>query len=95
MAIVQRIVTDHDGEIFVESEEGIGTTVSIELHCETSNVNRRRGLKPYPIHRALATVSSGESRKRHRRYYRALSVRSTEVARFLQAGKSKFFLRFT
>ena len=31
MAIVQRIVTDHDGEIFVESEEGIGTTVSIEL----------------------------------------------------------------
>ncbi len=31
MAIVQRIVTDHDGEIFVESEEGVGTTVWIEL----------------------------------------------------------------
>ena len=31
MAIVQRIVTDHDGEIFVESKEGTGTTVSIEL----------------------------------------------------------------
>ena len=38
MAIVQRIVTDHDGEIFVESEEGIGTTVWVELYCETSNV---------------------------------------------------------
>ena len=35
MAIVQRIVTDHDGEIFVESEEGIGTTVLIELLRET------------------------------------------------------------
>ena len=35
MAIVQRIVTDHDGEIFVESEEGIGTTVWVELYCET------------------------------------------------------------
>ncbi len=35
MAIVQRIVTDHDGEIYVESEEGIGTTVSIELVRET------------------------------------------------------------
>ncbi len=31
MAIVQRIITDHDGEIFIESEEGIGTTVWIEL----------------------------------------------------------------
>jgi signal transduction histidine kinase len=38
MAIVQRIITDHEGEIFVESEEGVGTTVSIELHCEKSNV---------------------------------------------------------
>ena len=35
MAIVQRIITDHDGEIFVESEEGIGTTVWIELFRET------------------------------------------------------------
>ena len=35
MAIVQRIITDHDGEIFVESEEGTGTTVSIELFRET------------------------------------------------------------
>ena len=35
MAIVQRIVTDHDGEICVESEKGIGTTVSIELLRET------------------------------------------------------------
>ena len=35
MAIVQRIVTDHDGEIFVESKEGIGTTVWIELFRET------------------------------------------------------------
>ncbi len=35
MAIVQRIITDHDGEIFVESEEGVGTTVSIELFRET------------------------------------------------------------
>ena len=35
MAIVQRIITDHDGEIFVESEAGVGTTVSIELFCET------------------------------------------------------------
>ena len=35
MAIVQRIITDHDGEIFVESEEGVGTTVSIELSRET------------------------------------------------------------
>ncbi len=35
MAIVQRIVTDHDGEIFVESEEGVGTTVWIELFRET------------------------------------------------------------
>ena len=35
MAIVQRIVTDHDGEIFVESEAGIGTTVWIELFRET------------------------------------------------------------
>ena len=34
MAIVQRIVTDHDGEIFVESEDGVGTTVSIELFRE-------------------------------------------------------------
>lgn len=34
MAIVQRIITDHDGEIFVETEEGIGTTVSIELFRE-------------------------------------------------------------
>ena len=34
MAIVQRIVTDHDGEIYVESEEGVGTTVSIELFRE-------------------------------------------------------------
>ena len=35
MAIVQRIVTDHDGEIFVESKEGVGTTVWIELLRET------------------------------------------------------------
>ena len=35
MAIVQRIITDHDGKIFVETEEGIGTTVSIELFRET------------------------------------------------------------
>ena len=35
MAIVQRIITDHDGEIFVETEEGVGTTISIELFCET------------------------------------------------------------
>ena len=35
MAIVQRIINDHDGEIFVETEEGIGTTVSIELSRET------------------------------------------------------------
>ncbi len=35
MAIVQRIITDHDGEVFVESEEGVGTTVSIELFRET------------------------------------------------------------
>ena len=35
MAIVQRIITDHDGEIFVESEEGVGTTVWIELFRET------------------------------------------------------------
>ena len=35
MAIVQRIVTDHDGEIFIESEEGVGTTVCIELFRET------------------------------------------------------------
>ena len=34
MAIVQRIITDHDGEIFVESEEGSGTTVSIELGAD-------------------------------------------------------------
>ena len=33
MAIVQRIISDHDGEIFVESEEGIGTTVWIELEA--------------------------------------------------------------
>ncbi len=33
MAIVQRIITDHDGETFVESEEGIGTTVWIELEA--------------------------------------------------------------
>ena len=31
MAIVQRIITDHDGQTFIESEEGIGTTVWIEL----------------------------------------------------------------
>ena len=35
MAIVQRIINDHDGKIFVETEEGIGTTVSIELSSET------------------------------------------------------------
>lgn len=35
MAIVQRIITDHEGEIFVDSEAGIGTTVSIELFRET------------------------------------------------------------
>ncbi len=35
MAIVQRIITDHDGEIFVESKERVGTTVSIELLRET------------------------------------------------------------
>ena len=35
MAIVQRIITDHDGEIFIETEEGVGTTVSIELFRET------------------------------------------------------------
>ena len=35
MAIVQRIITDHDGEIFIETEEGAGTTVSIELVRET------------------------------------------------------------
>ena len=33
MAIVQRIITDHDGEIFIESEGGIGTTVWIELEA--------------------------------------------------------------
>ena len=31
MAIVQRIITDHDGEITVNSTEGVGTTVQIEL----------------------------------------------------------------
>ena len=35
MAIVQRIVTNHDGEISIETEEGVGTTVSIELFRET------------------------------------------------------------
>ena len=35
MAIVQRIITDHDGEISIQTEEGVGTTVSIELFCET------------------------------------------------------------
>ena len=35
MAIVQRIITDHDGEILIQTEEGVGTTVSIELFCET------------------------------------------------------------
>ena len=34
MAIVQRIITDHDGQIFIESEEGIGTTVWIELETQ-------------------------------------------------------------
>ena len=34
MAIVQRIITDHDGEIFVESKEGDGTAVSIDLFRE-------------------------------------------------------------
>lgn len=34
MAIVQRIINDHDGKIFVETEESIGTTVSIELSSE-------------------------------------------------------------
>ena len=43
MAIVQRIVTDHDGEIFVESEEGRGTTVWIELFRETSDVKGEEG----------------------------------------------------
>ena len=43
MAIVQRIVTDHDGEIFVESEAGIGTTVWIELFRETSDVKGEEG----------------------------------------------------
>lgn len=31
MSIVQRIITDHDGGLFVESAEGVGTTVRIEL----------------------------------------------------------------
>ena len=31
MAIVQRIITDHDGEIKVNSTEGVGTTFQIEL----------------------------------------------------------------
>ncbi|MCZ6681276.1 MAG: ATP-binding protein [Candidatus Poribacteria bacterium] len=31
MAIVQRIITDHNGEISVESEKGVGTTVRIVL----------------------------------------------------------------
>ena len=35
MAIVQRIITDHDGEISIQTEEGVGTTVSIELSRET------------------------------------------------------------
>ena len=43
MAIVQRIVTDHDGEIFVESEEGLSTTVWIELFRETSDVKGEEG----------------------------------------------------
>ena len=34
MAIVQRIITDHDGQTFIESEEGIGTTVWIELETQ-------------------------------------------------------------
>jgi signal transduction histidine kinase len=34
MAIVQRIITDHDGEISVESEEGVGTTFWIVLPSE-------------------------------------------------------------
>ena len=35
MAIVQRIINDHNGEISVETEEDIGTTISIELFRET------------------------------------------------------------
>ena len=34
MAIVQRIITDHDGQTFIESEKGIGTTVWIELETQ-------------------------------------------------------------
>ena len=34
MAIVQRIIADHDGEVSVETEEGVGTTVLIELFRE-------------------------------------------------------------
>ena len=34
MAIVQRIVTDHDGEIFIDSTQGVGTTIRIELSLE-------------------------------------------------------------
>ena len=31
MAIVYRIVQEHQGEIFLDSETGVGTTVTIEL----------------------------------------------------------------
>ncbi len=41
MAIVQRIITDHDGEIFVESKEGVGTMVQIELPARNAEEVRR------------------------------------------------------
>jgi len=31
MAIVKKIVTEHKGEIFVESELGKGTTITLQL----------------------------------------------------------------
>ena len=43
MAIVYRLVQEHDGRVSVESKEGVGTTITVELPLRPAAAESERG----------------------------------------------------
>lgn len=69
LSIVYQIIRDHNGTISVRSSEGEGTTITIELPCETSHIDRQMaekfqegqtgGDEPAPIEQYLNVKNPG------------------------------------
>jgi signal transduction histidine kinase len=47
LSIVYQIIRDHGGTINVRSREGRGTTITIELPCETAEAKELLNSDPY------------------------------------------------